>query len=198
MVNDNQKTGINSVMIFHQNICGLRGKTDELTSSLSPNFPHILCFSEHHLQKFELNQMNVEGYSLGAAYSRQVVKRGGVCIFVHKILNYTTIDLSAIVQFPTRTQSHSSTAIDNLFIDTYKFLNYTVSPLYNGLSDHDAQLLTINDANLQSQNHRFHIVRNINKYTIEEFKTRLSHESWENIFVSNGNMDVRLIIQHIP
>ena len=102
------------------------------------------------------------------------------------------------VQFPTRTQSLSSTAIDNLCIDTYKFQNYTVSPLYNGLSDHDAQLLTINDANLQSQNHRFHIVRNINKYTIEEFKTRLSHESWENIFVSNGNMDVRLIIQHIP
>ena len=50
-----------------------------------------------------------------------------------------TYNLSAIVQFPTRTQSHSSTAIDNLFIDTYKFLNYTVSPLYNRLSDHDAQ-----------------------------------------------------------
>jgi hypothetical protein len=43
---------------------------------------------------------------------------------------------------------------------------------------------------LQSQNHRFHIIRNINKYTIEEFKTRLSHESWGNIFGSNGNMDV--------
>ena len=26
--------------------------------------------------------------------------------------------------------------------------------------------------------------------TVEEFKTRLSHESWENIFGSNGNMDV--------
>ena len=93
MVNDNQKAGINSVMVFHQNICDLRGKTDELTSSLSPNFPHILCSSEHHLKKFELKQLNVEGYSLGAAYSRQVVKRGGVCIFVHKNLNYTTVDL---------------------------------------------------------------------------------------------------------
>jgi len=94
------------------------------------------------------------------------------------------------VQFPTRTQSLSSTAIDNLCIDTYKFQNYTVSPLYNGLSDHDAQLLTINDANLQLQNRRFHIIRNINKYTIEEIKTRLSHESWGIIFGSNGNMDV--------
>ena len=101
-----------------------------------------------------------------------------------------TYNLSATLQFPTRTQSHSSTATDNLFIDTYKLLNYTASPLYNGLSDHDAQLLTIKDAKLQSQNHHFHIIRNINKYMIEEFKTRLSRESWENIFGSNGNKDV--------
>ena len=74
-----------------------------------------------------------------------------------------TYNLSAIVKFPTRTQSLSSTAIDNLFIDTYKFLNFTVSPLYNGLSDHDAQLLTINYANLQLENRLFHIIRNINK-----------------------------------
>jgi hypothetical protein len=32
-----------------------------------------------------------------------------------------TYNLSAIVQFPTRSQSHSSIAIDNIFIDTYKF-----------------------------------------------------------------------------
>jgi hypothetical protein len=88
-----------------------------------------------------------------------------------------TYNLSAIVQFPTRTQSHSSTAIDNLFVDTCKFINYTVSPLYNGLSDHDAQLLTLNDTNLQIQTHYSHIIRNINKHTIEEFETRLSCES---------------------
>jgi len=52
MVNDNQMSGSNSITIFHQNIRGLKGKTDELKSSMSPNFPHILCFSEHHLKKF--------------------------------------------------------------------------------------------------------------------------------------------------
>jgi hypothetical protein len=31
-------------------------------------------------------------------------------------------------------------AIDNIFPDNYKF-----SPVYNGLPDHDAQLLTIKD-----------------------------------------------------
>jgi hypothetical protein len=30
-----------------------------------------------------------------------------------------------------------------MFIDNYKFTKYTLSPIYNGFSDHDAQLLTI-------------------------------------------------------
>jgi len=213
----------------------------------------VLCF-QTILKQFELEQINVDGYRLGAAYCIQVVKRGGVCIFVHRNLNYTTTDLgkyckdqdidvcalklestsfdacimavyraprgnfnlflngldgiirtlykvdlkliicgdinidyltdsdkkrqlaavlltynlSAIVQFPT---SHSITAINNIFIDTYKFINYTVFPPYIGLSDHDAQLLIIYNVNLQLQNHHFHIIRNINKYSIEEFKT---------------------------
>jgi hypothetical protein len=53
-------------------------------------------------------------------------------------------------------------------VDTCKFINYTVSPLYNGLLDHDAQLLTLNDTNLQIQTHYSHIIRNINKHTIED------------------------------
>jgi hypothetical protein len=57
---------------------------DELISSMSPHPPHILCFFEQRLKKFELDQINVDGYRLGAAYCRQVVKRGGVCIFVQK------------------------------------------------------------------------------------------------------------------
>jgi hypothetical protein len=49
----------------------------------------------------------------------------------------------ATVHFPTRVQNQSNTAIDNIFIDNYKFTKYTVSPICNGLSDHDTQLLTI-------------------------------------------------------
>jgi hypothetical protein len=59
-------------------------KRDELKSSTSPNSPHILCLSEHHLKKFELDQINIDGYRHGAAYCRQVVKRGTVCVFVQK------------------------------------------------------------------------------------------------------------------
>jgi len=59
-----------------------------------------------------------------------------------------TYNLSAIVYLPTRSQGYSNTAKDNIFIDTYKFINFTVSPLYNGLSDHDAQLLKINNIDI--------------------------------------------------
>ena len=209
-------TGINSIMMFHQNICGLRKKTDELKTSMYPDFPHVLCFSEHHLKNFELDQINIDGYNLGAAYCRQNIKRGGVCIFVHNNLNFTNIDLSvyckdqdivicainieltltnlrimtvyraptgnfevflnrldsilkilykadsklilggdinidylsdsekkrqldavllsynlfAIVHIPTRSQYQSSTTIDNIFIDNFKFTNCAVFPLH--------------------------------------------------------------------
>jgi hypothetical protein len=99
-------------------------------------------------------------------------------------------NLSATVHFPTRNQNQSSTAIDNIFIDIYKFINHTVFPLHNGLSDHDAQLLIIKDINLLLQNHSIHTARNINKYSIKEFKIRLSYESWNSIFGNNDNMDV--------
>jgi len=64
MVNSNFNLDSNSLTIYHQNICGLKGKTDELISAMSPNLPHILCFSEHHLKHTELGQINIEGFEL--------------------------------------------------------------------------------------------------------------------------------------
>jgi hypothetical protein len=43
-----------------------------------------------------------------------------------------------------RTKIHNSiTTIDNIFIDKVKYKNYSINPLINGLSDHDAQIITI-------------------------------------------------------
>ena len=79
-----------------------------------------------------------------------------------------TYNIFAIVHFPTRSQYQSSTVRDDIF--TYKITNYTVFPLHNGLSDHDAQMLNINDVNLQQQNHHIYTTRNINKHSIESLK----------------------------
>jgi hypothetical protein len=52
-------------------------------------------------------------------------------------------NLINIINFPTRVQNISSTAIDNIFIDVSQFESYTVIPITNGLSEQDAQLLKI-------------------------------------------------------
>ena len=78
-----------------------------------------------------------------------------------------TYSLASIVYFPTRSQGFSSTAIDNIrvFIDTNQLTNYSVSPLYNGLADHDAQLLILHDIHLQLHSHRTYTTRSFNTYS---------------------------------
>jgi hypothetical protein len=56
--------------VYHQNIGGLRGKTDELLSHLHMVFPHILCFTEHRMNHVELQQTYIDCYNLGANYCR--------------------------------------------------------------------------------------------------------------------------------
>jgi hypothetical protein len=96
-------------------------------------------------------------------------------------------NLAATAHFPTRIQNQSNTAIDIIFIHNYKFTKYTVSSIYNGLPDHDAQLL-IKDISLQTVIHLVYSIRNINKYSMEEFKIRLSYEYWNSIFGIKDNM----------
>jgi hypothetical protein len=126
-----------------------------------------------------------------------------------------TYNLTAIVNFHTRSQGISSTTMDNIFIDSSQLSNCTVSLFFNGLSDHDAPLLIMKDINLQSQGYYVYITRNINNYSINEFKFNLSHETWDCVlycivFGLNHNPDVdtlfnsflnnylRIIYNHFP
>jgi hypothetical protein len=93
MVLGNKRSVSNSISIFHQNIYGIKGTTDELIGSISPNSPHILCFSEHHFKNFKLDQISIDGYKLVAAHSRQVLKGGDVCICIQNNLECTNIEV---------------------------------------------------------------------------------------------------------
>jgi hypothetical protein len=55
----------------------------------------------------------------------------------------TTQNLSHTVNFATRIQNNSSTAIDNVFVDNSRTNLSSASPITNGLSDHNAQIPTI-------------------------------------------------------
>jgi hypothetical protein len=57
---------------------------DQLINSLFPKFPRILCFSERHLKRIELEQISLKGFQFGAAYCRKSSLKGGFYIFVHK------------------------------------------------------------------------------------------------------------------
>jgi hypothetical protein len=57
-----------------------------------------------------------------------------------------TYNLVGTVYFPTRTTNNSATLIDNIFIDNRR--NYSIKPCINGLSDHDAQLITLSNFTL--------------------------------------------------
>jgi len=86
---------------------------------MSPNFPHILCFSEHHLKCTELDQINIEGFKLCTAYCRQTIKKGGVCIFIQNSLEYSMIDVNKYCkdQYVGGLISFASTAIFLFTVD---------------------------------------------------------------------------------
>jgi hypothetical protein len=52
-------------------------------------------------------------------------------------------NLTGIVNFPTRINNTSASAIDNLFMDISCFEDFSIIPFPN-LSDHEAQISTIN------------------------------------------------------
>ena len=73
----------------------------------------------------------------------------------------------------------SSTAIDNIFIDSSR--NCTIDPLISGLSDH-TELLILENVIAPVQEYTSCYVRKISSVTIYEFQSKLSMESWEDIF----------------
>jgi hypothetical protein len=95
----------------------------------------------------------------------------------------TMYNLSHTVNFATRIQNRSSTAIDNIFVDNSRLGSFITSPLINGLSDDDAQLLTIN--NMYAATNKVSLkqrTRLINSETLTDFQTLLKQETWECVY----------------
>jgi hypothetical protein len=86
----------NSVNIFHQNIRGLRSKSDEIIHSFEIDNinPYILCLSEHHMVEQELLHLTLNGYLLGSSFCQKDLQGGGVCIFVRTDQHFSEIDIS--------------------------------------------------------------------------------------------------------
>jgi hypothetical protein len=74
------------------------------------------------------------------------------------------------VNFATRIQNNSRIAIDKIFVGSIRFSSSSTSPIINGLTDHDAQYLMINNiaaaGNLIPLKQR---IRKVNNETIMQF-----------------------------
>jgi hypothetical protein len=83
---------------FHQSIAEFQvsfksDKSEELISFLNPDFPQVLCSSEHHLKRTEIDFIYMDQYKPGAKLCREYHKNGGVSIILHDTLQCTNINL---------------------------------------------------------------------------------------------------------
>jgi hypothetical protein len=90
------------------------------------------------------------------------------------------------VQFPTRIQKNSLSAIDSIFINTYKFSNYSLYPIINRLCDHDARSIIMRKIFEQNCNTYFYLIGKTDKFSNIDFNTKLSYELWGNIFAKDN------------
>jgi len=103
----------------------------------------------------------------------------------NSIVNY--YNLVSVINFPTRVKNNSRSAMDYIVLDTTQFGRYTTCSMVNGLSDHDAQMLELYVANLNSKRNNCKTVRKIDFKLINEFKDKLSSELWQNVFENVNN-----------
>ena len=89
------------------------------------------------------------------------------------------------MKFPTRIFSNSCTLIDNIYINTYRHA-FSVNPLINGLSDHDAQIITLSNIFISIPRHVFSYTRKVDSNSISKFKFLLSFENWEDVFLEEN------------
>jgi len=72
--------------------------------------------------------------------------------------------LCSTVQYPTRVQNNSYSATDNIFINTFKFSNFSLYPIINGLSDHDAQSIIMHNILQQNCNPYFYFNQKLTNF----------------------------------
>ena len=83
----------NNLMLLHQNIRGLNNKGDEFSNFTFIDPPQVFCFSEHNLKPYQLDNILIQSYSLGAKLCWNTSKIGGVCIYTHDSVQFSGINV---------------------------------------------------------------------------------------------------------
>ena len=95
------KNHVTELKIFHQNIRGLNHKTDELLNCWSTEFPHIILLWNTTYKNMRLTAHILNIIIWEATHRRKFYKHGGVGLFLHDTLSFSTTDLSNFVMNKT-------------------------------------------------------------------------------------------------
>jgi len=164
---------------------------------LSTNIYHILCIYRPPAGNFTTFLLHLES-ALNQLYSNtmNLIICGDINVnYLQDLRNKSllnsllaSLNLHSAVSFPTRINNKSSTITDNIFIDKLKNPDYSIIPISNGLSDHDAQIILLRNTDLSIRQRQSISKRTFNNTAIAQFKTNLSYESWSNVF-NDGDLD---------
>jgi hypothetical protein len=149
----------------------------------SGNFSYFLQNPENALQSLSTPNSNI--IISGDINVNYLVESEQKNLLHNAFLMYNLI---GTVDFRTRINSSTTSAIDNVLIDISCFAQFSVVAFPNDISDHDAQILTIKGLPLV-QSDKSQSIRKVDKYTISDFIYKLSNESWNSVFDNNdGNL----------
>jgi hypothetical protein len=102
---------------------------------------------------------------------------------LNSLLN--SYNLFSTVGFTTRISNTSKSAIDNIFTDYSRMGIFELSPMYNGISDHDAQVILIHDITMSAHIKCPGMSRKSDKHSLLNFNYSLSFELWKEVFNEN-------------
>jgi hypothetical protein len=106
-------------------------------------------------------------------------------------------NLDYIVNFPTHKRTQSASSIDNIFLDKSQNKDYIIGLYINGLSGHNALMLSFSLSSHNLSNcGKAKIGRIYGNSSIKDFTMNLSYENWENVFNSDSDNDVNSIFNN--
>jgi hypothetical protein len=93
-----------------------------------------------------------------------------------------SFNLYSTINFPTRVFNNSCTLIDNIYINT-NLHKFSVHPVINDLSDHGAQVITLNNITFSTSKRIYIFRRDMNDYSLGQFTFLLSFENGKMFFL---------------
>ena len=196
------------LMIFHQNIRGLKDKTEETVNNIATNPPHILCFTEHHFESSQLDSILLQNYRLMANFCRTTHRNGGVCIYVHESLQSSNMEVqkyckekdlevcSVRLYLPVCT-----IGVVNLYRSPLGSFDYFINELeilLNSISRNSMELIICGDFNINFSGDTAHklllncLLATFGLYGTVNFPTRIYNNSIttiDNIFINTVNQN---------